>query len=126
MINRRIAKIKLRRGEYEEQKTKVFDSGELLYTTDKKKIYAGDGLTRGGVIISNKNFILNTPNLDIPSNASYGDILFNVVLGKTYILDKDINNNLIPTLIIDSDCVEYAKSEITKMLNDLRVLSSCL
>jgi hypothetical protein len=126
MIDRKVAKVKIRAGEYSQLKNKVFDSGELLYTTDNNGLYVGDGVSQGGVGVSNKNFIVKTSKLTVPKQAAYGDIIFNPVLGRTYILDRDNSNNLVPLLILDSNCSFNSKLEIEKMKNELRSLSGCL
>jgi hypothetical protein len=92
MIDRKIAKIKLRRGFDSERKTIVFSEGELIYVIDKKRMYIGDGSTLGGIPVSNKHFITKVDA--IPYNAIEGDIIYQKNTDTTYILgynDLDIN-----------------------------------
>ena len=57
--------LRLRRGTNADRLTVTPAEGELLYTTDSKKIYAGDGSTVGGNIVSGINNLLEdlTPQL---------------------------------------------------------------
>lgn len=40
--------LRIRRGTEAQRSTITFDQGEIIYTTDSKKLYVGDGLTVGG------------------------------------------------------------------------------
>jgi hypothetical protein len=71
MIDRKIAKFKLRRGSDAERGAVTFDEGELIYTTDAKCVYVGDGSTKGGIIIG--GYTLNNQ----PSGAD------NITIGTT-------------------------------------------
>jgi hypothetical protein len=90
MIDRRIGKIKLRRGLEAERRVKTFQEGELIYVTDKKRLYIGDGVTVGGIPASNKNFITNGDG--IPSTAIPGDIIYRENLNITYIVGTESDN----------------------------------
>ncbi|PLX68624.1 MAG: hypothetical protein C0603_05585 [Denitrovibrio sp.] len=48
------------------------DVAELLFTTDDKKLYVGDGTTAGGILISDNAFITEDMTLNVP--ADYTDI----------------------------------------------------
>jgi hypothetical protein len=41
--------LRIRRGTDAQRSSLPFDSGELIYTTDTKRLYVGDGVTQGGV-----------------------------------------------------------------------------
>jgi hypothetical protein len=43
--------LRIRRGTDAQRQTLTFDQGEVVYTTDTKKVYVGDGITAGGVNI---------------------------------------------------------------------------
>jgi hypothetical protein len=43
--------LQFRRGTEAERLTVVFAEGELIYITDTKKIYIGDGVTVGGILV---------------------------------------------------------------------------
>lgn len=45
--------LRLRRGTDAERQSIVFDEGELVFVTDTKQLYAGDGSTLGGILVSN-------------------------------------------------------------------------
>jgi len=83
MIDRRIAKIKLRRGSEAERSSVTFDEGELVYTTDTKRIYIGDGNTAGGISVSNKITIGD----DFPATFRATDIFFRTLDDRGYIYD---------------------------------------
>lgn len=56
MIDRKIIKFQLRRGTEAERTQIVFDEAELIYATDSKIAYVGDGITLGGVpLVNNDN-----------------------------------------------------------------------
>jgi hypothetical protein len=97
MIDRKIAKIKIRRGTDAQRKQVVFEEGELVFTTDQQRIFIGDGTTYGGKLASNINHIVTTSA--VPSNAQKGDIVFNKNNNATYIVNSDISNNLFLTKI---------------------------
>jgi hypothetical protein len=44
--------LRIRRGTDAERQTVVFAEGELVYTTDTKELYIGDGATFGGILVS--------------------------------------------------------------------------
>jgi hypothetical protein len=48
-----IVKLKIRRGTDNQRKLITLEQGELGYTTDKKRVYIGDGSTVGGNILGN-------------------------------------------------------------------------
>lgn len=84
MIDRRIAKIKLRRGTEAQRTGVVFEQGELVYAIDSQKMYIGDGFTPGGNIASNKLSI----NAGAPTTSlAIGDIYFDTVEYRGYIYD---------------------------------------
>lgn len=61
---------RLRRGTDTERQSVVFAEGELVYTTDSKELYVGDGITLGGIRITGETSvspIALTQNLDLNS-----------------------------------------------------------
>lgn len=52
-----ISKIKLRRGNNDQRKHVIFDQGEIVSTTDTKRVYIGTGTLSGGFAVGSKNFI---------------------------------------------------------------------
>lgn len=57
--------LRLRRGTNAERTAITPEAGELVYATDTKKVYVGDGTTTGGLIVSGQNDIVDdgTPQL---------------------------------------------------------------
>jgi len=51
--------LRLRRGTNAERTAITPEAGELVYTTDTKKVYVGDGSTTGGNIVSGQNDIVD-------------------------------------------------------------------
>jgi hypothetical protein len=45
-------KIQIRRGVEAQRTTIIPDAGELLFTTDNKQVFVGDGATAGGLLVS--------------------------------------------------------------------------
>jgi hypothetical protein len=97
MIDRRIGKIKVRRGTNDCRKTIIFDEGELLYTTDTKRMYVGDGKTLGGILVSNKNIVTVMDSTIATDSMESGDLVYNQRKDITYIVDT--NRTLVPILI---------------------------
>jgi hypothetical protein len=77
MATRKIVKFKVRRGQDRQRKTVIFNQGEPVYTTDTKRVFIGDGLLSGGVVVGNlAHSPLTTNNSRILlSNAVTGDIV---------------------------------------------------
>jgi hypothetical protein len=126
MIQRKIAKIKLRRGEESTRKDLILDQGELAYITDKKQLCIGDVTALSGLPVSNKNFVSTSTNTSIPKTASYGDIIFYPALEAVYIVNKDTNNNLFLSIIYDNGCYNRLEKQVNDLLNELRPLTACL
>lgn len=130
MIDRRIGKIKIRRGTNQERKTIIFSEAELLYTTDIKRMFVGDGTTSGGTVISNKNFIV-TSITPLPSNALYCDIMHNISDSTSYIVGSAGDGSLSAILICsdagfckklqkDIDEIESGINNISRLVNNLQ------
>lgn len=81
MIDRRIVKFKLRRGTDDQRKTIIVEEGELIYTTDTKRVYVGDGRAIGGNILANNISFLS----GFPASFTANDLLYRSDLGKFYI-----------------------------------------
>lgn len=81
MIDRRIVGYLARRGTDSERTQVLFETGELVYTTDTKRVYIGDGTTTGGVPVSNTNSILTY----FPITSAIGDLVYRSDLLRTYI-----------------------------------------
>jgi hypothetical protein len=125
MIDRRIGKIKVRRGTNLQRKQVVFEDGEIVYTIDTKRAFIGDDSTQGGNIISNINYI-TTVN-DLPSNLEYGDIVYVETTKNTYIVGYDLDGVTLKLILISSSnfYVDLQK-EIDDLYNKIRPLTGCL
>lgn len=60
--------LQLRRGTDAERQTITFAEGELVYTTDTKELYIGDGNTLGGVLVSGSDEPISTDGVVEGSN----------------------------------------------------------
>ena len=54
ILENTLLKLLVRRGTNQDRKQITLETGELGYTTDDKRLYIGDGVTKGGVLIGNK------------------------------------------------------------------------
>jgi hypothetical protein len=66
--------IKLRRGLEEERVTILFEQGEIVYVTNTKKVYIGDGLTVGGNLVTGEELLSKLDDVVLTSLAN-GDLL---------------------------------------------------
>jgi hypothetical protein len=65
--------LRLRRGTEAERGSVIFQEGELVYVTDTKDLYAGDGVTPGGIKVSNVGSPdALTQNLDLDGFNIFG------------------------------------------------------
>ena len=62
-----IIKLKIRRGTDAQRANVVLEQGELGYTTDTRRVFVGDGISMGGIPVSN---IFHAP-IDNPNNLIY-------------------------------------------------------
>lgn len=74
--------IRLRRGTDVERQAIIFAEGEIIYTTDLKEVWVGDGTTYGGVPISRYSNI--TDILDIPNPTDGRQALMTTVANDGY------------------------------------------
>ena len=77
-----ITKILIRSGTTDEKNTIILDAAELGYATDSKKVWVGDGDTKGGNIVGQKFYISNLNTDRVAGNTiSYavsGDLCFDL------------------------------------------------
>ena len=88
MIDRRIAKFKLRRGTDAQRLTVVFDEGELVYVTDTQRVYVGTGeptLSGGKAVAQAVFYTENQP----PAIHSPGDLHYQEDIGKFFIYNNE-------------------------------------
>ena len=80
--------LRLRRGTDAERLTITPAEGELIYTTDLKRVYVGDGTTVGGVQITSES-IFNNLEADLDLNN------FDIIGTGNINIDGDISGNLV-------------------------------
>lgn len=127
MIDRKIGKIKFRRGTDSQRKSISFEEGEVIYSVDKKRIFVGDNTTLGGIPVSNRNYIVDTLGIPpiVPAEALEGDIIHEKSTNKTYIVNLNVN---VLELLVLIDIEEYnlLKIKTDNILINLQSLTSCL
>ena len=129
MIDRKIGKIRIRRGTDAQRKSVIPQEGELVYSIDKKRLYIGDDTTLGGVSVSNKNYItsaMDNPPI-IPYNALYGDIIHQSTEHKTYIIGYDTDNTTLkPFLISDPNSINNNYPDVDDLITRLQAITGCI
>jgi hypothetical protein len=72
----KVIKLKIRRGTDADRKLIKLDQGELGFTTDTQRVFVGNGVDSGGVVVGNKVYAPanNTYNHLSTINAQVGDI----------------------------------------------------
>lgn len=85
MIQQKIGKIRISTGLESQRIAKIQETGELFFTTNGG-LYIGDGISYGGVKISNKCYVISTTLTSVPSFAVAGDIIVNKFTGYNYIV----------------------------------------
>jgi hypothetical protein len=126
MIDRRIGKIKVRRGTDSQRKLVTFEEGELVYSIDKQRLYIGNGTEKGGILVSNRNYVKNSLGdpIVVPPEVVHGDIVYDKSNSRTYITKCDsLSCELI--LIADANCCIQLQNEISDLYNRLNTLSAC-
>jgi hypothetical protein len=103
----------------------IFEEGEIIYATDTKRAFVGDGITTGGIQISNRNYVVN--QYGIPQNGLYGDIIHVEPTKKTYIIGYDLDGVTLKLYLIADAGIT---GELNLKLDELRTkflnLSACL
>jgi hypothetical protein len=74
--------IKLRRGLESERTTVLFEQGEIVYVTNTKKVYIGDGLTMGGNLVTGEELLTALDDVLIASLANNNLLSYNSTSGK--------------------------------------------
>jgi hypothetical protein len=77
-----VVKILVRRGTDTERKQVVLSEGELGYSVDTRRVFVGDGITQGGVVVGNRYLGKAQTKEDYTSIAQTGDIIYQT--GDTY------------------------------------------
>lgn len=71
-----LLKLLVRRGSDVDRRQITLTEGELGYTTDTKKLYIGDGQTKGGIPVAGSSFLGSTPEITSFTSAVSGDIAY--------------------------------------------------
>lgn len=125
MIDRRIGKVKLRRGTDLQRKSMIFEEGEIIYATDTKRAFVGDGITTGGIAISNRNYVVN--QYGIPQNGMYGDIIHVAPTKRTYIIGYDIDGVTLKLyLMADAGITSDLNTKLQELKTKFADISACL
>jgi hypothetical protein len=125
MIDRRIGKVKLRRGTDLQRKSMIFEEGEIIYATDTKRAFVGDGITTGGIQISNRNYVVN--QYGIPQTGLYGDIIHVEPTKKTYIIGYDLDGVTFKLyLIADAGITGDLSAKLDELKTKFANISACL
>lgn len=74
--------IKLRRGLDSERTTVLFEQGEIVYVTNTKKVYIGDGLTMGGNLVTGEELLTALDDVLISGIANNNLLSYNSTSGK--------------------------------------------
>ncbi len=71
-----LLKLLIRRGTDVDRKQITLSEGELGYTTDTKKLYIGDGQTKGGIPVAGSSFLGSVPDVTVFTSAVSGDLAY--------------------------------------------------
>jgi hypothetical protein len=117
-----ISKIKVRRGTDTQRKNIVLDQGELGYTTDTNRLYVGNGVINGGIVVGSKIHPPLFSTGDLTSVISeVGDIVW--VNGIFYQLISSDYTDLISWrnigTLLDSEYFEYDGSNQITLKNNV-------
>ena len=139
--------LRLRRGSDTDRQTETFAEGELIYITDTKELYVGDGTTLGGVLVTSSSGVSPaqlTQNLDLNSfsingigiitaTAFFGDGSgltgisggggTGIIEGQEYLIDiiGDVRGSD-STLLVDSTTNTFAGDLVGSVFGDNSIL----
>tara|TARA_B110000503_G_scaffold120062_1_gene182405 strand:+ start:1704 stop:3443 length:1740 start_codon:yes stop_codon:yes gene_type:complete len=110
--------LRLRRGTNLQRQTFVLDEGELIYVTDTKELYAGDGITLGGILITGD--VAGSPAvLTKDLNLNGYDILGTGTITSTFIGDGSGINGILLELLEDVLLMDPGNGDILKYVDGL-------
>lgn len=89
-----LLKLVIRSGSDSDRQTITLDSGELGYTTDTKRLYVGDGVTKGGILVGNVFKGNSTPVTNIGNSPAVGDLAFDTSNNVLYRLKTSNHTTL--------------------------------
>ena len=120
-----ISKIKVRRGTNAQRQNIVLDQGELGYTTDTNRLYVGNGVVNGGIVVGSKIHPPIFTTGELTSVVSeVGDIVW--VNGIFYQLIFSDYSDIVSWknigTLLDSDYFEYdGNNQITLKNNVIKI-----
>jgi len=76
--------IRVRRGPEADREQYIYEDGEFVWSTDKKRAFIGDGAEQGGILISNKTWVVD--NFQKLANLEINDCVFRSDTSAFYIL----------------------------------------
>lgn len=88
-----LLKLIVRSGADSDRKNIVLDSGELGYTTDTKRLYVGDGITKGGILAGN-TFAGSNTDITTFTTAQLGDLAYDTDNKNLYRLQFSTSDKL--------------------------------
>ena len=91
------AVIKVRRGLEADRTVIVPDVGELIYSTNKNRLFVGDNVTYGGINVGNKTW--ETDNFQKLNSVEVGDLVYRTDTNSFYLLTAS-NYNLISNYLL--------------------------
>jgi microcystin-dependent protein len=117
-------KIILRQGVENDRGDVVYSVGEPLYITNFKRMFVGDGVTEGGVLVSNKflgfaTFDVNTGSTGI-TYAYRGDLVFDRTTNNLFALTGSTPANLASYARITRN---FTADNVTTTLNETSAIS---
>lgn len=123
MIDRKIVKFLIRRGTDAERQQVVFETGELVYATDTKRIYIGDNESLGG----NPIFASIKISDGLPLEPSVSDAIYDTITADTFIYTNDgfkPLTNLAPISANITSKVNYLSAAIVSTNANVATLST--
>jgi hypothetical protein len=88
-----LLKLIVRQGSDTERKNIVLDSGEIGFTTDTERLFIGNGIDNGGVLIGNL-FIGSGPDLTFFAPGEIGDLAYNNDINLLFRIKENDGSNL--------------------------------
>jgi hypothetical protein len=116
--------LRIRRGTNSERQSIVPLEGELIYTTDTKDLYVGDGNTLGGVAVadmgistlSQSNLVANISTYNLDRNVSNTSDIFVIVNGLIQVPTVDYTVANSNVLIFTSEIPDESYLEVRYLI----------
>jgi len=92
--------IRIRRGLDTDRVSVVFEEGEIVYTTDTKKFYIGDGSTAGGNLVDDQQLTYNSSTNTLSISDGNSVVLSNIPLPADILNWNDAYDNTVTSISI--------------------------